>query len=62
MLIMCYFENVMEKRGDRVECPFAQTRLGPFPPDKKASPGFGEAFSVPKAGLEPARLLKDIGF
>ena len=33
-----------------------------FPPDKKASPGFGEAFSVPKAGLEPARLLKDIGF
>lgn len=29
---------------------------------KKASPGFGEAFSVPKAGLEPARLLKDIGF
>ena len=34
----------------------------PFPPDKKASPDFGEAFSVPKAGLEPARLLKDIGF
>ena len=36
--------------------------FGAFPPDKKASPGFGEAFSVPKAGLEPARLLKDIGF
>ena len=35
---------------------------GHFPLDKKASPGFGEAFSVPKAGLEPARLLKDIGF
>lgn len=36
--------------------------FGASPSDKKASPSFGEAFSVPKAGLEPARLLKDIGF
>ena len=36
--------------------------FGALPSRQKASPGFGEAFSVPKAGLEPARLIKDIGF
>ena len=29
---------------------------------QKPPQGAGEAFSVPKAGIEPARLLKDIGF
>ena len=36
--------------------------FGALPSRQKSLPGFGEAFSVPKAGLEPARLLKDIGF